>query len=383
MILVLKMIIFRQLINLTILILPTLYHVIGLMSGTSLDGLDIAYCSFTSTAKGLWSFEIIKTQSINYTSDFKHQLQQTVHLSPVELLNVHNTYGSWLGDQVHSFIKTHQLQVDFIASHGHTVFHQPEQGITLQIGSGQHLANVCKHKVIADFRTNDVALGGQGAPLVPVGDQLLFNDYDFCLNLGGISNISFEHSGKRIAYDISPVNMLLNQLCKKINIPYDKGGQIAATGQLNPELLAKLNALPYYQLPYPKSLGVEWYTKNVFPILDTITDTVPNLLHTSVQHIATQIALQITDAIQITGKKNASVLITGGGAKNTFLIQQLQSLLSESATVNIPNETIIDFKEALIFAFMGVLRERKEVNCLQSVTGARRNSSSGVVFHPI
>ncbi len=355
-----------------------LYKVIGLMSGTSLDGLDIAYCHF-ERKNDSWSFSIEKTESIDYASEFKEKLKNTVHLEASKLLAFHNEYGSWLGEQVKKFIDKNQIHIDFVASHGHTVFHQPEVGLTYQIGSGQHLANASGQKVICDFRTNDVALGGQGAPLVPIGDQLLFGEYDFCLNLGGISNISFEDEGKRIAYDISPVNMLLNHICKKIDLDYDQGGKIAATGAINYDIIEQLNALAYYQLPFPKSLGYEWFEKNIIPIIDNSQDTAKNLLHTSVYHIASQIGMDIKN----TQKKNAKVLVTGGGAKNDFLIETLQDKVKDMAQIITPAVEIIDFKEAMIFAFMGVLRDINEVNCLKSVTGAQRDSSSGVLYYPL
>ncbi|WP_109300401.1 anhydro-N-acetylmuramic acid kinase [Aquimarina sp. AU474] len=353
------------------------YKVIGLMSGTSLDGLDIIYCHFKKNID-TWDFSIEKTESIDYTSHFKEKLKKTVHLEASKLIAYHNQYGTWLGEQVKNFINTNKVKVDFVSSHGHTVFHQPQIGLTYQIGSGQHLANACKQKVICDFRTNDVALGGQGAPLVPIGDQLLFGDYDFCLNLGGISNISFNHQEERVAYDISPANMLLNYICKKINLEYDEGGKLAASGSINTQLLDQLDKLAYYKLPYPKSLGFEWFRDIVIPIIEDIDDSVINLLHTSAYHIATQIA----NAIKNIKKKNPSVLITGGGAKNNFLIKVLKQKLDNQVSVVIPSIEIIDFKEALIFGFMGVLRDQNEINCLQSVTGATKDSSSGVIYKP-
>ncbi len=347
------------------------------MSGTSLDGLDIAYCYFEEK-NGAWSFSIETTHSIDYSAKFKERLKNSIHLEASKLLVFHNEYGEWLGSEVKKFIDKNNLVVDFIASHGHTVFHQPEIGLTYQMGSGQHLANASGHKVICDFRTNDVALGGQGAPLVPIGDQLLFGNYDFCLNLGGISNISFQQDGQRKAYDISPVNMLLNFICKPMNLEFDEGGKLASTGVINEDLLRQLNNLEYYQLPYPKSLGLEWFEKNVIPILSNTKETPVNILHTAVDHIAVQIA----DAVKKVNKPKPKILITGGGAKNDFLIETLGKKLKNQAEIIILRVEIIDFKEALIFAFMGVLKDRNEVNCLKSVTGARKDSSSGVVYYP-
>ncbi|WP_103070231.1 anhydro-N-acetylmuramic acid kinase [Aquimarina sediminis] len=354
------------------------YTVIGLMSGTSLDGLDIVNCYFEKQ-NDTWSFSILNKANVDYDIAFKEKLKNTIHLNATELLAFHNKYGIWLGEQIKGFMLQNNIEVDFIASHGHTVFHQPEIGLTYQIGSGQHIANTCKQKVICDFRTNDVALGGQGAPLVPIGDQLLFEKYDFCLNLGGISNISFNSTNKkRVAYDISPANMLLNYICTTIDKAYDKGGEIAKTGELNTRLLNSLNDLEYYNLPFPKSLGYEWFAQKVIPIIDNTPDSPKNLLHTAVHHIAEQ----ITRTISLIENRGGSLLITGGGAKNHFLIKVLQQKLDTMATIVIPSEDIIDFKEALIFAFMGVLRERNEINCLQSVTGAKKDSSSGVLYLP-
>ncbi|RZS93286.1 anhydro-N-acetylmuramic acid kinase [Aquimarina brevivitae] len=355
------------------------YKVIGLMSGTSLDGLDIAFCNFQyDYAK--WSFTILDTKTIAYSQQLKNKLQQALHLDATELLLLHNEYGHWLGTEAKQFIAQHNLAVDFIASHGHTIFHQPDKGLTYQIGSGQHLANASNKKVICDFRTKDVALGGQGAPLVPIGDRLLFSKYDFCLNLGGFSNISFEEkTGKRIAFDISPVNMLLNYLSNKIDLEYDKGGNIAQSGTLNLRLLDHLNKLEHYNLNPPKSLGQEWFTQHCIPLIESTKDTVANLLHTSTVHIAHQIGQVIKS---YTTKHKAKVFITGGGAKNNFLITTIKKELENLADVITPNEKMIDFKEALVFAFLGVLRDRNEVNCLQSVTGATKDSSSGVIYYP-
>ncbi|WP_340075727.1 anhydro-N-acetylmuramic acid kinase [Leptobacterium sp. I13] len=357
----------------------TTYKVIGLMSGTSLDGLDIAYCHITKNNNS-WNYQIVKTKSVDYTPQFQARLKTAIQLSATDLLVFHNEYGTWLGKQAAQFIAENNLEVDFIASHGHTVHHQPENGFTFQIGSGQHLANASGKKVICDFRSNDVALGGQGAPLVPIGDRLLFGNYDFCLNLGGIGNISFEKEGERIAYDIAPINMLLNHLAQKLNKPYDKNGQLAQKGVPNNDFLEQLNALAYYHQSPPKSLGYEWFENNILPIAENISDAMENLLHTAVQHIAIQIAKSIKN-VPTTGKIK-TVLVTGGGAKNDFLIHVLQQQLGSTYKVVVPKKDSIDYKEALIFALIGVLRERNEVNCLHSVTGAAKDSSSGVIYIP-
>tara|TARA_R110002050_G_scaffold118625_3_gene236131 strand:- start:25685 stop:26761 length:1077 start_codon:yes stop_codon:yes gene_type:complete len=355
-----------------------IYKIIGLMSGTSLDGLDLVFCHIWEKDRK-WEFEIKATKSVSYTAEMELKLKDAILLTAPDLLQLHNSYGTWLGQQAKLFIEEHNLDVHYIASHGHTTHHQPEKGFTLQIGSGQHLANESGVEVICDFRTNDVALGGQGAPLVPIGDQLFFGDYDFCLNLGGISNISFDFHDKRIAYDIGLANMGLNYITRRTGLAYDDGGQLARKGNTNQAMLNALNNLDYYDLPFPKSIGYEWFIDKVVPIIDTTEDTIENLLHTSIQHVSEKIAEEI---LQNTIKPQNSVLVTGGGALNDFLIQSLEKKLGETVKVVVPTKQIIEFKEALIFALMGVLRVTKQTNVLSSVTGSRKDSSSGVIFTP-
>ena len=241
------------------------------------------------------------------------------------------------------------------------------------------MANASGHKVVCDFRTNDVALGGQGAPLVPIGDSLFFGQYSFCLNLGGISNVSFESKGKRIAYDIGLANMILNHITRKIGMDYDASGKMARSGTLNPDMLRRLNSLEYYLLPHPKSIGYEWFVEEVAPIVDSTDDSTENLLHTAIHHICEKVALQIDRNVK---KAYRTLFVTGGGALNEFLIETLQEKLGTGTKVVTPSKTLIEFKEALVFALMGVLRLEQEINVLRSVTGAKRDSSSGVLYLP-
>lgn len=348
------------------------------MSGTSLDGLDLAYCHIWRTPTG-WDFELKETQSISYSEEMRTGLKNAILLSATDLLRFHNNYGTWLGERVREFTETNRLEVDFISSHGHTVHHQPQKGFTFQLGSGQHLANASGIKVICDFRSNDVALGGQGAPLVPIGDRLFFGQYDFCLNLGGISNISFEREGERLAYDIGLANMILNHITQKIKLDYDKDGTMARKGKINQGMLEQLDDLEFYKLPFPKSIGFEWFVEKVLPIVEATEDSIENLLHTSIHHICGQIALQVELE---KNKTNNTLFVTGGGALNGFLMETLQQKLTDKTKVERPSQTLIEFKEALIFALMAVLREEGSVNCLRSVTGAKRDSSGGVIFLP-
>lgn len=352
------------------------HKVLGLMSGTSLDGLDLAYCHFWQK-NNQWYFNIPKTKSVSYSADFKSKLKNAIELSESNLQEFHNSYGSWLGQQSKIFIDEYNLDVDFIASHGHTVHHRPKEGITVQIGNGQYLANTSGYKTVCDFRSKDVALGGQGAPLVPIGDMLLFSNYDFCLNLGGISNVSYQKENKRIAYDIGIANMALNYACQKIDLDYDEDGNLARKGSLNIKMLQELNSLGYYKLPFPKSTGFEWFSSEIIPIIENTKDKIENLMHTLVHHITEQIAHSLKNETYV---KEATLLVTGGGALNTFLMETLQKKLGTAIKIKKASTTIIEFKEALIFAFMGVLRLEERTNVLASVTGAKKDSCSGVVF---
>ncbi|MBU2928828.1 anhydro-N-acetylmuramic acid kinase [Winogradskyella psychrotolerans] len=348
------------------------YRVIGVMSGTSLDGIDLIYATYE--VDNTWDFKIHYAETIRYSIEWKTVLSGLVNQSIVQLHTVDLEYSEHLATVIAVFVEKYKIkEIDFIASHGHTALHQPDEGMTYQIGNRQILADILKEKVICDFRVQDVELGGQGAPLVPIGDRLLFSEYEYCLNLGGFANISFESNTERIAYDICPVNIVLNHYVSKLGFDYDDKGELASTGTINQDLLFQLNTLQYYNENPPKSLGLEWVNKNVFPLIDKFKLLTPDILRTYVEHIA----IQISKVLQ---KEDSKVLITGGGVFNDFLIYKTQ-WFSKSEIV-IPENEIIEFKEALIFGLLGVLKERNEVNCLKSVTGAKRNHSSGKILIP-
>lgn len=347
------------------------YRVLGVMSGTSLDGIDIAAIEFK--LKGSWMYEIVHATTIPYSKGWEARLRDGVDLEESGLKTLNTDYTLHLGNILSSYIDDNSLNdLDAICSHGHTILHEPSKGVTLQIGNLQEIANLTNQQVICDFRTQDVALGGQGAPLVPIGDKLLFSNYDYCLNLGGFANISFEEKNTRLAYDVCPVNIVLNHYVNKLNLPYDDGGKIAASGGFNQTLFDELNSLSYYSEAFPKSLGLEWVQQYVFPLIDKYDDEVATILHTFVKHVAHQLVLNF--------KENTSILVTGGGAYNTFLMNELKK--QKNLVVKIPENTLVEFKEALIFGFLGVLRLRNEVNVLSSVTGARKDHSSGKIFNP-
>lgn len=348
------------------------YNVIGVMSGTSLDGIDFTYLKFYKKDQK-WNFEILNVETFSYNSNWKETLNSAFYLKKEELDVLNKNYTQFLAGQIQLFIDKNKIEdVDAVCSHGHTILHQPEKGLTLQIGNLPEIATILKKTVVCNFRVQDVKLGGQGAPLVPIGDELLFSEYDYCLNLGGFSNVSFNENGKRIAFDISPVNIVLNYFTEKIGFQYDNEGELAKSGVINNQLLKELNALDFYEKSYPKSLGKEFVQKEILPIINKYEISINDILRTFVEHIAIQLVKEIKD--------NSSVLITGGGAYNIFLIERLKEL-NPTANWIIPNKKLIEFKEALIFGFLGVLKLRNEINVLASVTGASKNHSSGNIFH--
>ena len=344
------------------------YFAIGLMSGTSLDGLDICYAKFQNITN--WEFEILKTETIPYSIEWKNRLQNAILLSAEDLLALDKEYGFYLGEKTQEFIsKNNIVDLDFIASHGHTVFHQPQRKFTLQIGDGRAIKLTTKKPVIYDFRSQDVLMGGNGAPLVPIGDELLFSQYDACLNLGGFSNISLQKNHQRIAFDISPVNVVLNYFAEKLGKNYDENGDFARNGAINFKILEELNTLTFYQKSAPKSLGVEFVNSEVLPLLKD--ETPENIIATFTEHIAEQIAKVFND------NQLRTVLVTGGGTFNTYLLEKIRE--KSQTELIVPDENIINFKEALIFAFMGVLRLRNEINVLCSATGSSENHCSGIL----
>lgn len=346
-------------------------YVIGLMSGTSLDGLDLVYIKFDKDDYS--NFQILCSETKSYNADWYKKLSSAIFFSDKELNKLDKQYGFLLGELVNDFVKSnHITKIDFIASHGHTVLHQPEKGITLQVGNGQIIANETRCKVVCDFRTQDVQLGGQGAPLVPIGDEQLFSEYSSCLNLGGFANISFNEDNKRIAFDICPVNIVLNHYVKKFGFDFDDKGIIASQGTINKNLLKKLNLLEFYNKRYPKSLGLEWVQIMIFPLIDKFNLSIKDILKTFVEHIA----IQITTILK--NKKN--VIVTGGGVFNEYLIHRVSELTDTE--ICIPDFQLINYKEALIFAFLGMLKLDNQINCLSSVTGAKKDHSSGKIFLP-
>jgi anhydro-N-acetylmuramic acid kinase len=349
------------------------YIVLGVMSGTSLDGIDLALIHFS--LEDTWKFKIEVAGTIAYPGEMKKELSTAIDLDPEKLHDFDVAYTKYLAGVIGRFITENNIKdLDAVCSHGHTVKHEPEKGFTLQIGNLELLAQLLKRKVVCDFRVQDVELGGEGAPLVPIGDRLLFPEYKYCLNLGGFANISTEVPGGRLAYDICAVNTVMNYYAEKLGMAYDEGGKIAASGKLNDTLLQQLDELAFYGKKPPKSLGIEWVNAEVLPILQQYEEDIPGILNTFSRHIAKQIARNLDN------DPASEMLVTGGGCFNDYLME----LIQDATRVRIikPSEEISNYKEALIFGLLGVLRLRNDINVLSSVTGARHDHSSGKIFEP-
>ncbi len=344
--------------------------VTGIMSGTSLDGVDLALCAF-SEVDGRITYRILKAITVGYSDEWKSNLRSLETASAEELAFMHSTYGDYLGLLAKEFHEGEQ--VDFISSHGHTIFHQPHRRFTFQLGSGASIAAIAGVPVVCDFRSKDVALKGQGAPLVPIGDELLFSEYDFCLNLGGIANISYRSDKNRIAYDICPANLVLNELASEAGMSYDNKGYLASQGTLINELFTELNALSYYSTPSPKSLGRENVVELFLPLMQRYAHhSLSDRLFTFSLHIAKQLSHAASFG------SSQRMLVTGGGAFNDHLISLIRTMCG--CEVIVPEKKIVEFKEALIFAFLGILRWEGRVNTLGSVTGAISDSCGGCVY---
>ncbi len=358
------------------------YRAIGLMSGSSLDGLDLVFAELEEIG-GEWSYQIGASACYAYDKEWTERLRTAVNLSAYEYLLLHSAYGKYIGEQVNRFIEQFELhhRVQIIASHGHTSFHAPSIGMTAQLGDGATIAAVTGINVVSDLRAMDVALGGQGAPIVPMGEKLLWTDYAYLLNIGGIANISANRKDGPIAFDICAANRVLNLLCNELGMEYDAGGLAAASGNINTELLTALNNLEYYQQKYPKSLANNFGTDLVYPMIKNSSISIVDALRTYAEHIAMQVGYAINLLHTEKPLPNSKLLITGGGAHNNFLVKRIATLISGyGVEAIVPEQQLVDYKEAIVMALLGVLRWREENTVLNSVTGATRSSIGGAVW---
>lgn len=355
------------------------------MSGSALDGLDIAFIEFHE-ASGKWSYTLRNQVCYPYSQEWVNRLRNATSLNALDYQLLDVEYGRYLGEEVNRFIEEHHLQyqVQLISSHGHTTFHAPDHHMTAQLGDGASIAAITGINVVSDLRAIDVALGGQGAPIVPIGERLLLGEYQLFLNIGGIANLSVNNPDQYAAFDVCPANRVLNMLAKKAGKPFDDRGELAAQGKVDTTVLEMLNELEYYRLPHPKSLSNDFGTDVVYPILQQHCSNTNDALRTYVEHICYQVAKsvhQFNNASDIDNPSQHRMLVTGGGANNSFLASRLENILgSIGVSVVIPNEELIDFKEAIVMGLIGLLRWREENNVLSSVTGASRDSIGGAVW---
>jgi anhydro-N-acetylmuramic acid kinase len=345
-------------------------RIVGLMSGTSLDGLDVALCEFSMSKEQL-EYHIIKAETLDYPREIKDRLSCCGNFGLTAFLDFHRKYGYWLGNTVRDFLDRHQLKADYIGSHGHTVFHEPQVGRNFQLGEASAIAAAAGMPVVSDFRSLDVCLGGQGAPLVPIGDELLFSAYGYRINLGGFCNVSLKRGDHLLAWDIGPFNLAMNYLAAQMGLEYDEDGRIASTGKVDKALVAELNGLPYYQLDPPKSLGREWFEREFIPRMEKYTLSTADKLASFSEHIAYQITMQCK------GAEKDNLLITGGGAYNLDFLSRLRRMIH--LEVIVPDANLVNYKEALIFALLAYLRIHEQVNTYRSVSGAKQNSCGGSI----
>ncbi len=355
-----------------------IYHVIGTMSGSSLDGLDIAYVEIWDVA-GQWEYTIHQAATATYTQEWVEKLRNFEHLSAREYAQLDSDLGYYMGELILDFIQKNDLthKIHFVCSHGHTSFHEPQQGYTAQIGSGANIASIVNKPTIDNLRQMDVAYGGQGAPIVPLAEKLLFSDYTLFLNIGGITNLSVHKpDGSITAYDITAANRVLNLLTNKMGLDYDDQGQISTRGTVQQAELDQLNAQDYFSAPYPKSLANQYGTDVLFPIVDAISE-VPDALATYTEHIA----MQLHESLSSHEIKNQKMLITGGGAYNRYLVERIADRLQPlGIEIEIPDAQTIEYKEALAMALLGVLRWREEPTVLDSYSGATQPSVGGALW---
>ncbi len=368
------------------------YRVLGLMSGSSLDGLDLALCEFVVENENISSWKLLQADTLPFSEMWQSRLAHLPVQNAQVYAQTHVYFGHYMGELVNQFLKNisndnlENKNIDFIASHGHTIFHFPNKRMTAQIGDGAALAAITGHSVISDFRTQDIAIGGEGTPLAPAADKYLFEGYDFYLNIGGIANISCNVNGKMIAFDIGGANQIFNRLANLVDLEYDDGGQLAAKGEIVNILLEEINATDYFSQKYPKSLDNQWVVQNLFKKYFEFPDeSIENKLRTAIEQLAQQTVksvLQIIENEGLTNDKKYKMLATGGGVFNLFLIKRMQTLLSEQLNIEIviPEKEIIQFKEAILMGLLGVLRMENIPNCMASVTGAKRDTIGGAVY---
>jgi len=358
------------------------YHAIGLMSGSSLDGIDLALTTFEveTQPKGelrVLHWEIEKSKTIPYPAQWVSDLQKAPEMSGLELSLLHSKLGNYFGQVVLEFSKETDSPIDYISSHGHTVFHYPQKKMTLQIGDGAAIAALTGIDVFDNFRLQDIAAGGEGAPLAPIVDAYLFPEIKYTLNLGGIANINIKTANGYLAYDLCGANQILNALSKEAGKEYDENGQIAAKGQIIPKLLRQANQWDYLRLAPPKSLDNRQVQNHTVRLFSSYPSPLEDRMFTAVHHIGYQIAASIHPHV---GFVPEQLLITGGGALNTFLVSVIKEYLSPNIEIIKAPDSLINFKECVLMGLLGLLNIYQLPTTLPSVTGAKWKTVGGC-FH--
>jgi anhydro-N-acetylmuramic acid kinase len=351
--------------------------ILGVMSGTSCDGLDLALCRFVGEFPQV-DFEVLSAHCFEYSAEWREKLQNAMHLSALDLTILEDQWSRKVANNILTFIEDAPEKPELIGFHGHTIFHQPHNGFTVQMGSGATLSRLTRIDTICNFRQQDVALGGQGAPLVPMGEKWLFVAYAGFMNLGGFSNVTQrieEEDGSEtmIAYDVCALNIVLNKLCGELNLPFDAEGKIAARGSISSDLLIALNEIKYFQSGKKGSLGLEWVEKDVLPVIEQYRETKSLSIETIIATFTEHCAIQCSNAMP-----DGRYLLSGGGTHNITLIDSIRK--HSNAQIEVPNKLLNDFKEAIIFAFLAGLRASELPNTLTSVTGASRSGSNGAYY---
>jgi anhydro-N-acetylmuramic acid kinase len=344
-------------------------NILGLMSGTSLDGMDAALVRF-SEENGL-QWQLLEHFEFEYPNELKNLVNNCFKDASLKS-EVDQAFADWTISCIEQIKERTAHEIHVVGSHGQTIFHEPQNKYTFQAGCLADIALATGIPCITDFRMQDVLLGGQGAPLVPMGDHLLFGEYEAALNLGGFANVSIGNpllqDGVLHAFDICPANYVLNAFARELGKEYDAGGAHASRGSINQWVLEELNSLPYFDKKPPKSLGAEWVESQVFDKIDYLQPS--DALATYCEHIALQISKVLA------GKR---VLVTGGGAWNDYLLGRIKAY---GVDLERPEKEVVDFKEAIIFALLAYLRFTGKDNVLGATTGSGKNHSSGKVFWP-
>ena len=360
------------------------YRVLGLMSGSSLDGLDLVFCEIEAADEPDFTVthsEILVAETVPFSEQWQVRLKNLPEQNALTFAKTNTYFAHYTADLVRGFCIKNKVKPDFIAAHGHTIFHQPENFLTVQIGDGAALAAKTGYPVVCDFRTHDVALHGEGTPLAPAADRWLYPGYDFYLNLGGIANISCKVDDSFVAFDTAPANQVLNALANLTGAEYDANGALADAGQVDTDLLNAVNTLPYFSEKYPKSLDNSWIKNQVLPLYFSAEISLKDKIRTAVEQTAGQTAVELKRVTvrENISQENRKMLVTGGGAFNGFLIKRLRALC-ENTEIVLPSDLIINFKEAALMALLGVLRVENQPNCYASVTGAKYDSVGGAIY---